>query len=86
MWPIFRIQIKTFKLINLDFADDNTLSCIFYFFLIIDLYFLTPAVITQILNPIAKLAISIGITSKEAKLKMEMHPLTAEIKRSKWSI
>ena len=36
-------------------------------FLIIDLYFLIPAVITKIHNPIAELVILIGIPTKEAK-------------------
>ena len=38
-----------------------------FFFLIIDLHFSIPAVITQIFNPIAGLAIPIGITTNEAK-------------------
>ena len=33
------------------FANDNILSCLFFLFLIIDLYFLIPAVITQAFNP-----------------------------------
>ena len=36
-------------LINLDFANNTTLSYFFFFFLIVDLYFLIPAVITQVL-------------------------------------
>ena len=39
----------------------------FFFIFIIDLYFLIPAVIAQIFNPITELAIPIGIPSKEAK-------------------
>ena len=38
-----------------------------FFFLIIHLYFLVPAIITQIFNPFAELVIPIGIASKEAK-------------------
>ena len=49
------------------------------FFLIIDLYFLIPAVIAQIFNQIAKLVIPIGITTKEAKSEMETHPVIVEI-------
>ena len=56
------------------------------FFLIIDLCFLIPAVITQICNPIVELVIPIGISSKEAKAKMEMHPVTVEIDISKCPI
>ena len=43
----------------------------FLFFLIIDLYFLFPAVIAQIFNPIAKLVIPTGIPTKEKKAEME---------------
>ena len=67
-------------LFNLDFANDNILSCFFFFFLIIDLYFLIPAVTTQICNPVAELEIPTGIPTKEAKAEMEMHQLTVEIK------
>ena len=51
----------------------------FLFFLIIDLYFLIPALITQIFNSIAELVIPIGIARKEAKVEMEAHPVIAEI-------
>ena len=54
-------------LFNLGFANNIILSCFFFFFLIIDLYFLIPAVIAQIFNPIAELVIPIGIPSKQAK-------------------
>ena len=49
------LEIKTSMLFNLDFADITILSCIFFFLLIIELYFLIPAAIAQIFNPIAKL-------------------------------
>ena len=73
-------------LFNLDFANNTILSCFFFFFLIIDLYFLIPAVITQIFNPIAAVTIPIKIPTKEAKLEMETHPVTVEIIASEWSI
>ena len=66
-------------LFDLDFVNNNTLSCFFYFFLIIDLYFLIPAVITQIFNKIAELVITIGIPTKEAKTEVETHPVIEEI-------
>ena len=47
--------------------------CFFFFFLIIDLHFLVPAVIEKIFNPIAELVIPIGIPSKEAKAEIEIH-------------
>ena len=68
-------EIKTFMLLNLDFANNTILS--YFFFLIIDLYFLISAVITQIFNPIDKLVIPIGIPTKEAE--METYPLTFSI-------
>ena len=58
---------------NLDFANNTILSCYFFFFLIINLYFLIPAVITKIFNPIAELVILIGIPSKEVKAEIEIH-------------
>ena len=69
------VEIKTFMLLSLDFADNTILS--HFFFLIIDLYFLISAVITQIFNPIDKLLIPIGIPTKEAE--METYPLTFSI-------
>ena len=58
---------------NLDFANNAILSC--FFFLIIYKYFLIPAVITQIFNPIVELAIHIGVPTKEAKEEMETYPV-----------
>ena len=43
---------------------------IFFFFVIVDLYFLIPAAIAQVFNPIAELIISIGIPMKEAKAEI----------------
>ena len=67
-------------LFNLDFANNTILSCFFFFFLIIDLYFLIPAAIAQIFNPIAELIIPIRTPTKEAKAEMEIHPVIAEAK------
>ena len=57
-----------------------------FFFLIIDLYFLITAIITQIFNSIAEIVFPIGIATKEAKTGMETHPVTLEIRTSKCSI
>ena len=57
-----------------------------FFFLTIDLYFLIPAVIKQILNPIAELVIPIVTPTKEPKAYIETHTLIVEISWSKWSI
>ena len=62
-----------------NFANNTILSCFFFFFLIIDLYFLIPAVITQILNPVAELVMPIGILTKEAKAEIETLPVIVEI-------
>ena len=48
------------------------------------LYFLVPAVIAQISDPIAELVIPIGIPNKEAKI--EIDPVIAEAKIIKCSI
>ena len=73
-------------LFNLDFANDTILSSFFHFFLIIDLYFLIPAVITQTFNPIVELAIPIEIPTKEPKSEKETHPVLVEIAISECSI
>ena len=74
-------------LFNLDFANNTTLSCLFFFLLIIiDLYFLIPTVIAQIFNHIADLVILIATLAKEAKAEMQTYPVTLEIKISKCSI
>ena len=80
------LVIKTSMLFNLDFANNTILSSFFFFFLIIDFYFLIPATIAQIFNPIAELLIPIGIQSKEAKAKIEIHPVIVEVKIRKCSI
>ena len=66
-------------LLKLDFDNNTILSCFFFFFLIISLYFLIPAAIEQMLNPIAELVILIGIPSKEAKAVIEIHPVIVEV-------
>ena len=58
---------------------------LFLLFLIIDLYFLIPAVITKNFNPIAELVITMGIPIKEAKTEMEADPATVETTITKWS-
>ena len=56
------------------------------FFLIFDLYFLIPAAIAQIYNPIAEHVILIGIPIKEEKTKFEIHTVVIEAKIGKCSI
>ena len=62
-------------LFKLDFAKNAILLGFFFFFLIIDLYFLIAAVIAQIFNPTAELAIPIETPTKEAKTEIEIHPV-----------
>ena len=58
----------------------------FFFFLINNLYFLIPAVITQVFNSTAELAILTVIPTKKTKAEMETHPAIVETKISKCSI
>ena len=71
-------------LFNLDFANNIILLC--FFFLIIDLYFLIPAVIAHIFNPIAELVIPIGVPIREVKAEIEIHLVNVEAKIRKSSI
>ena len=71
---------------NLDFATNTILSCFLFFFLIIYLYFFIPAAFVQISNLIAELVVPIGIPSKEAKAKVQMHPVIVKAKTKKSSI
>ena len=45
----------------------------FFFYLIFDLCFLTPAIIAHICNLIVELVIPIEKTTKEAKVEMKTH-------------
>ena len=80
------LEIKTSILFNLDFANNTILSIFFFFFLIINLYFLIPAVIAQIFNRIMELITPIAIPTKETKAEMETHLVTVEPKITKCSI
>ena len=51
-----------------------------FFFLIIDLQFLFPETIAQILNLIVEIIITLEISTKEAKAEMEIHRVTAKTK------
>ena len=51
-----------------------------FFFLIIDVYFLIPAVIAQIFNPIAEFVIPVQVPIKEAKAEIQIHPVIVEAK------
>ena len=61
------LEINISILFNLDFVNDTILFRFFFFFLIIDLYFLIPTVIAQIFNPITELINSYKNTSQRSK-------------------
>ena len=65
---------------NLVFANNTILSNVFFFFLVINLYFLIPVVIPEFFIATEELIIPIGIPTKEAKPEMETHPVIAEAK------
>ena len=73
-------------LFNLDFANNTILSWFFFFFLIIDLYFLIPAAIGQIFIYIAEFLIPKGIPIKEENAEIEIHSVIAEAKIRQCSI
>ena len=54
-------------LFNLDFAKSTISSCFFFYFLVIDIYFLIPAVMAQIFNTIAELVFPITMPTKLQK-------------------
>ena len=58
----------------------------FFFFLIINLCFLIPAVIAQIVNPTAELSMSTGVAAtNEVSGETESEPVIVEAKISKCS-
>ena len=68
---------------NLSFPSNTILSCFFYFFFTIHLYFLISAVIAQISIPTAEIVIPTGIATNEANAEIERKPVTVETKISK---
>ena len=76
-------SIITSILFNVVFAENNILSCFFFFLLIINLPFLLAAVIVQIFNPIAELVKPIGIPTNVAKAEIETHRVIAVAKIKK---
>ena len=74
------LEIKTSMLFNLVLPSNTILSCFLFFFVIIDLYLILPAVIALVFNPIAELIIPVGISTKETKQEIEINPVAAEAK------
>ena len=50
------------------------------------IFYLFPAAIAQIFNPIAELVIPIGIPSKETKTEIKTQPVIVKAKIGKYSI
>ena len=63
------LGFKTSMVFNLDFVSNTILTLFFLFFLIIDLYFLIPAVIVQEFNPIEELLSSLEYQLKKQNQK-----------------
>ena len=61
------LEIKISISFNFDFANNTILSYFFYFFLIIDLYFLILAIMALTFNLIVEFIIPTGIPIKKAK-------------------
>ena len=80
------LNVKASMLFNLVLANNTFLSCFFFYFLVIDLYFISHVVCAHIFNPIAELIILIGLRSSEAKAETKIYPVTTEAKISKCSI
>ena len=70
----------TYMVFNLSFADNAILSCLFLFFLIIDLNLLLPTFMAQIFNHTPELAIPVGTTTNKTNSKIETQSEIVESK------
>ena len=78
------LEIETSIAFNLAFPSNNILSCFFLLFLIIDLCFLIPAVITQIFSPTAEFTKPTGMQTNVASAEIETQPVIVEAKINAW--
>ena len=73
-WLIYEsnknFEIRMLIVFNLCFPINTILSCVFFFFFIIDSYFLIPAVIAHMFIPTLDLVIP-GISTNEANAEIE---------------
>ena len=69
------LEIRNSTVSNLAFTSNTILSCFFFFFVIIDLYYLIPEVTEQIFNPIAEHVIPIEIEINEVNAEIETQTL-----------
>ena len=76
-WLIYELikvlEIRISIVFNVSFPNNNILSCIFFFLLIIDLNFLIPAVIAQIFIPTAKRLIPTGTQTNVKQMQKLKH-------------
>ena len=86
-WLIFEsnksLKSNTSILFIFEFAKSTIFSCLFFFYVIIELCFLIYAAVTQIFNLISEFVFPVGII-KESKSEMEIHPVFVEITIIKW--
>ena len=77
-WLIYQLikalEIRPSIVFDLPFRSTNTLSCLFFFFFIIDLYFLIPAVIAKTFIPTAKLVMSTETQNNDANAEIKTQP------------
>ena len=89
-WLIYEsikvFEIRTSIVFKVSFPNNTIFSWFFLFFFIIDLHFLIPAVIAQILIPTAELLILTGTETNEPNAEIETQPIdNFEAKISKYS-
>ena len=74
-WLIYEsikaLKFKTSIVFNLNFLDDTILSCFFFFFFMIGLYFLSPAVIAQIFIATSEIITPTGAATNEANAEIK---------------
>ena len=82
LWLIYKsikaLEIKTSMVFNLAFANNAILSCFFFFFWTIYLYFLIRAVFTQIFIATAELVIPTRMPTNDLKAEFETNPTIAD--------
>ena len=79
------LETWTSIVLNLSFPNSTIFPCFFFFFFIVDLYFLILGN-PQISIPNAELVIPTRTQAYEANAEIETQPLTVEAKISKCSI
>ena len=73
-------EIRTLIVCNLSFSNNTVLSCISFFFLKINMYFLIPALIFQIFIPTAELLIPTRPQPNEANAEIVTQLVSVEAK------